>query len=107
MALENDSRDVHTLDMVGGQPGKVNPPPTVSLQVRQVLQDGCHRLEYPGHRAQERDDLPDCKPSRLVHVDTPRGADPAEGALRPRRAQDCYGSRRKSMAARPTSSQLR
>ena len=77
VTLENGSRDIHTLGMVGGPTREDQPPSQGRLQVRQVLQDGCHRLEYPGHRTQERDDLPNCKPSRFAHTDIPRGADPA------------------------------
>ena len=64
------------------------------------LQDGGNRLQYPGHRAQERDDLPDRKPSGLAHVDTPPRRRPCLRSLTASKAQDCYRSRRSSMSIR-------
>ena len=44
LPLENGSRRVHTIGVVGGRPAKINPPPMVGLQVPQGVQDGSNRL---------------------------------------------------------------
>ena len=105
--LENGSRDVHTLGMVRGLTRKDQPPFQVQATGSAGTSGRWRPPGVPGHRAKKRDDLPYCEPSRLAHVDTPRGADPAEGALPPRRAQGCYGSRVGSMAAPTKPSQAR
>ena len=107
VTLENDSRDVHTLGMVGGQPAKITPLPSLGYRFGRYFRTVATAWSTPATPPKSAMICLTVSLRGLPIRTLPEAQTLLLGALRPRRAQGCYGSRGASMAVRLTLSQPR
>ena len=105
--IENGSSDFYTLGMVGGHPIKNDPPPKVGYRFGRYFRTVATAWSTPATAAKSAMICLTVSLRGLPIWTIPEAQTLPLGALRPRRAQGCYGSRTVSMAVQASSSQLR
>ncbi len=91
----------------GGQPAKTNPPPKVGYRFGRYFRTAATAWSTPATAPKSAMICLTVSLRGLPIRTLPEAQTLLLGALRPRRAQGCYGSRGASMAVRLTSSQPR